>query len=176
MSTHANICVEILPGDRGTAIRPNIALLGKPVGKLNTRTFARDGATISLDEISKIPATKLNGKFACIYHHWDGYPEALGKTLLNEYNTYAKALNLITLGDISTINEEKIYPYFLRTGSYDKNESMLARVVDDEAALDETGIVYLFRNGEWFYSDSKTLNFVPLTEKLNEKKETDERD
>lgn len=171
MSTNANICVEILPGDRGTAIRPNIALLGKPVGKLDTRrAFDGDGGTISLDEISKIPATKLDGKFAVIYHHWDGYPEALGKTLLNEFDTYEKALNLITLGDISTVNEEKIYPYFLRTGKFDENESMLARVVDDEADLNETGIVYLFRNGEWLYSDFKTRNFVPLTEKLNEKK------
>lgn len=35
------------------------------------------------------------------YHHWDGYPEWLGKTLKEHYNTKDKVAELIDGGDMS---------------------------------------------------------------------------
>jgi len=36
-----------------------------------------------------------------VYHHWDGYPEWLGKQLMEHYNTREKAVELIDGGDMS---------------------------------------------------------------------------
>jgi len=36
-----------------------------------------------------------------VYHHWDGYPQWLGKTLVEHFNTREKATELIDGGDMS---------------------------------------------------------------------------
>ena len=36
-----------------------------------------------------------------VYHHWDGYPEWLGKQLMEHYNTRDKVTELIDGGDMS---------------------------------------------------------------------------
>ena len=38
-----------------------------------------------------------------IYCHWDGYPEGVGQTLVNCYNTPAAITELMELGDLSTL-------------------------------------------------------------------------
>ena len=35
-----------------------------------------------------------------VYHHWDGYPEWLGVTLKQHFNTYEKASELIDGGNM----------------------------------------------------------------------------
>lgn len=48
-----------------------------------------------------------------IYVHWDGYVDGVGRELLNNYD-YEKALNLILLGDESSIIND-CTPYVGRT-------------------------------------------------------------
>ena len=36
-----------------------------------------------------------------VYHHWDGYPEWLGRKLMEHYNTRDKVVELIDGGDMS---------------------------------------------------------------------------
>jgi hypothetical protein len=43
-----------------------------------------------------------NGNILSVYHHWDGYPEALGAKLTKEYTTKDAVSDLIDGGDIST--------------------------------------------------------------------------
>lgn len=38
-----------------------------------------------------------------IYHHWDGYPSGLGEWLLEHYSNYEDVLNLMLIGDCSSI-------------------------------------------------------------------------
>ena len=44
-----------------------------------------------------------------VYHHWDGYPEWLGVTLEEHYNTYEKASELIDGGNMSSCYSENEY-------------------------------------------------------------------
>ena len=45
---------------------------------------------------------QLNGNsILSAYHHWDGYPEWLGKVLVEHYNTKEKVAALIDGGDMS---------------------------------------------------------------------------
>ena len=41
-----------------------------------------------------------------VYHHWDGYPDWLGTTLRQKYNTKEKIEELLDGGDISCIDSD----------------------------------------------------------------------
>jgi hypothetical protein len=46
-----------------------------------------------------------NKKITTIYNHWDGYIEALGETLIQNYTDPEKVKKLIELGDASSIGK-----------------------------------------------------------------------
>ena len=62
---------------------------------------------------SRIGIELKNGSVLSVYHHWDGYPEWLGRILNTHYNTRAKAAELIDGGDMSVCwndnNEPEYY-------------------------------------------------------------------
>ena len=53
-----------------------------------------------------------------VYHHWDGYPEWLGKTLVEQYNTKDKVAELIDGGDMSSCWSDSIWGEQLPEGKY----------------------------------------------------------
>ena len=44
-----------------------------------------------------------------VYHHWDGYPEWLGRILTTHYNTREQAAELIDGGDMSSCWSDKVW-------------------------------------------------------------------
>ena len=50
---------------------------------------------------SRIGIELKNGSVLSVYHHYDGYPEWLGRILKTHYNTRAKVVELIDGGDMS---------------------------------------------------------------------------
>ena len=55
-------------------------------------------------------ALKLSDKtFVSVYHHWDGYPEWLGRILTTHYNTREQAAELIDGGDMSSCWSDKVW-------------------------------------------------------------------
>lgn len=44
--------------------------------------------------------------FTCTYNHYDGYPEGLGKALLNHYDTEETAKKIANTGYISSVDED----------------------------------------------------------------------
>ena len=56
---------------------------------------------------SRIGLELNDGSVVSVYHHFDGYPEWLGKTLNKFYNTREKVAELIDGGDMSVcLNDE----------------------------------------------------------------------
>ena len=45
------------------------------------------------------------------YHHWDGYPEWLGVTLNQQYNTREKVAELIDGGNMSSCYSDSTYDF-----------------------------------------------------------------
>ena len=43
-----------------------------------------------------------DGSILSAYHHWDGYPEWLGRILKQEYNTKEKVAELLDGGNMSS--------------------------------------------------------------------------
>ena len=55
---------------------------------------------------SRIGLQLADGHILSVYHHWDGYPEWLGVTLNNKFNTRDKVAELIDGGDISSCDSD----------------------------------------------------------------------
>lgn len=52
---------------------------------------------------SRIGLQLADGSILSVYCHWDGYPEFNGVKLVENFNSYEKAAELIDLGDISCL-------------------------------------------------------------------------
>ena len=81
------------------ATRSNIAIILKEEDK--ARVFAE--LNERLEEVGgRFRYGVDNGNVLQIYCHWDGYPEGVGQDLLDDFNSYDKALEMILEGDHST--------------------------------------------------------------------------
>ena len=67
-----------------------------------------------------------------VYHHWDGYPEWLGMTLEEHFNTYEKASELIDGGNMGCCYSDE--EYNSETGEYEKTEPRATYYGGDEEA------------------------------------------
>ena len=58
---------------------------------------------------SRIGYVLSDDSIVSVYHHWDGYPEWLGVTLREHYNTDEKVRELIDGGDMSSCYSDNEY-------------------------------------------------------------------
>ncbi len=106
-----------------------------------------------------------DGSILSAYHHWDGYPEWLGRILRTHYNTRQKAAELIDGGDMSSCWTEDRFSIDPTTG-YKVQEygpQYYSQRGEDcpprhDADLNEylcngEEYAYLFTNGEWVCYD-----------------------
>lgn len=114
---------------------------------------------------SRIGIELSNGSILSVYCHWDGYPEFNGVKLVENFNSYEKAAELIDGGDISCLwtnagwNNETLPVtgplYYSGRGeecpprhNFNLNEYLSK---GEEYA-------YLFTNGEWVCYDMHQFN------------------
>jgi len=125
---------------------------------------------------SRIGLELKNGSILSVYHHWDGYPEWLGRILTTHYNTRAKAAELIDGGDMSSawtnagFNNETVEQgplYYSQRGDNCPprlDVDLLGYLHPDKSEE----FAYLFRNGEWVcynmnqFDDSKLPEIVEI--------------
>ena len=96
-----------------------------------------------------------------VYHHWDGYPEWLGVTLKEHYNTYEKASELIDGGNMGSCYSDNEFDYekqeFVKQDpkpNYyggDSERPRLSRNFTQFAFDSKSGeeYLYLFVDNEW---------------------------
>jgi hypothetical protein len=109
-------------------------------------------------------AIKQGDKVTAIYCHWDGYPEGVGATLANYYNSKGDAQALINLGGFSSLQDTLKET---AEGAYG-NETDRARTFDsvgdwlrDFNSGEE--FYYLYTEGEgWSYTDGEDGRFFQL--------------
>jgi hypothetical protein len=85
-----------------------------------------------------------------VYHHWDGYPEWLGRILQTHYNTREKASELIDGGDMSSCWSEKSWGKLREDLSYGP-EYYSARGEDCPPRHDANKYDYLADGEEYAY-------------------------
>jgi len=126
---------------------------------------------------SRIGIELSDGSILNCYHHWDGYPEWLGRILKTHYNTREKVAELIDGGDMSSCWTDSRWDDSA-DGSYgpqyysQRGDNCPPRLDADlcEYLLPENSeeYSYLFRNGEWVcysmnqFDDSKLPKIVEI--------------
>jgi hypothetical protein len=106
-----------------------------------------------------------------VYHHWDGYPEWLGRILKTHYNTYDKVAELIDGGDMSSCWTESRWdsetkaqeygPQYYSQRGEDCPPRLDANKYDYLAEGEEYAYLYTL-NGEWVcYNRNEFGNKMP---------------
>lgn len=87
-----------------------------------------------------------DAQYMCVHHHFDSNVSDLGKTLLNDYNSYDKVLNLLVMGNLhSTSRGSKISGFGLKSyqGTFGDTTAIPDFITDTTRALktkrDENG-------------------------------------
>jgi hypothetical protein len=116
---------------------------------------------------SRIGLELPDGSILSAYHHWDGYPEWLGRILNTHYNTKEKVAELIDGGDMSSCWTNERWTGD-RWGSYptkgeeygpqyysQRGDDCPPRLDADmeEFFSDNEEYSYIFRNGNWYAYD-----------------------
>jgi len=112
---------------------------------------------------STISIEKADGTVKQVYCHWDGFPESVGRTLKENYQTPEIVEELINLGDMSSLGKtigtkhdfdnrpEEETTYYGRDRGGDDTEP---QVYDDLETFLLTGqqeqYNYIFREGAWY--------------------------
>ena len=133
---------------------------------------------------SRIGLELKDGSILSAYHHWDGYPEWLGRILKTHYNSYEKAAELIDGGDMSlcwtnerwTVDRWGAYPtkaqeygpqYYSQRGD-DSPPRLDADLAEYLLPDNSEEFAYVFRSGEWVcynmnqFDDSKLPEVVAI--------------
>ena len=127
---------------------------------------------------SRIGIKLTDGSILSAYHHWDGYPEWLGVTLKEHYNTYDKVAELIDGGNMSSCYSDNEFDYekqeFVKQDpkpNYyggDSERPRLSKNFTQFAFDSKSGeeFLYLFVDNEWngfsldhkYYEDGEILD------------------
>ena len=116
---------------------------------------------------SRIGIELKDGSILSAYHHWDGYPQWLGRILTNHYNSREQAAELIDGGDMSSCWNDTIWGEERTDGQKYGPEYYSQRGEDCPPRLDNTlqeylsdseEYSYIFRNGEWVCYDMNEFN------------------
>jgi hypothetical protein len=117
---------------------------------------------------SRIGLQLSDDSILSVYCHWDGYPSFNGVKLLEHFNSYEKAAELIDGGDISCLwtnsgwNNETLPTtgpqYYSSRG--DVTEPRLDKDLCEFLLPDGSEEYhYLFRNGEWVCYNMNQFNY-----------------
>jgi hypothetical protein len=108
----------------------------------------------------RIGVQLADGSILSVYSHWDNYPSFAGVKLVEHFNSYEKASELIDGGDISCLwtnagwNNETLPvtgPLYYSTRGEDCPPRLDKDM--DEFFTDGEEYSYIFRNGNWFAYD-----------------------
>ena len=106
---------------------------------------------------SRIGIELRDGSILSAYHHWDGYPEWLGRILTTHYNSKELASELIDGGDMSSawtnagFNNETVDQgalYYSQRGE-DCPPRLDADLCEYLLPDNSEEYAYVFRSGEW---------------------------
>jgi hypothetical protein len=113
---------------------------------------------------SRIGIQLSDGSILSSYHHYDGYPEWLGRILTTHYNAKSLAEELIDGGDMTSCWTDERWDDSGVKGVYGP-QYYSARGEDIPPSLDNTldeylkdgeDYAYIFKDGEWVCYDTKS--------------------
>jgi hypothetical protein len=124
---------------------------------------------------SRIGIELKNGSVLSVYHHWDGYPEWLGRILTTHYNARSLAAELIDGGDMSSCWTDERWDDSAVKGVYgpeyysQRGDNCPPRLDKDlnEYLCNSEEYSYIFtKEGKWvcYTNDSRVVDLVKKVE------------
>ena len=126
---------------------------------------------------SRIGIELTDGSILSAYHHWDGYPQWLGRILTTHYNSREQAAELIDGGDMScawtkdrwtgkkvaeyvteNVEVEEYGPQYYSQRGEDCPPRLDADLCEYLLPDNSEEYAYVFRNGEWVCYDMNEFN------------------
>ncbi len=125
---------------------------------------------------SRIGIQLKDNSVLSVYHHWDGYPEWLGRILTTHYNSREKVVDLIDGGDMSSCWNDTVWgedrtdgnkygpEYYSARGEncpprYDKDMEEFFSMGEEYS--------YIFRDGKWVCYDMHEFDDASAPELVN---------
>ena len=108
---------------------------------------------------SRIGIQLADESILSVYHHWDGYPEWLGRILKTHYNTREKVAELIDGGDMSSCWTEDRWNSETKAQEYGP-QYYSQRGDDCPPRHDETLMEYLSDGEEYAYLFTRNAEWV----------------
>ena len=113
---------------------------------------------------SRIGIQLSDGSILSSYHHYDGYPEWLGRILTTHYNAKSLAEELIDGGDMTSCWTDERWDDSGMKGVYGpqyysaRGENLPPSLDNtlDEYLKDGEDYAYIFKDGEWICYDTKS--------------------
>lgn len=122
--------------------------------------------------IDKVGDVKIKNDYLTIYHHWSGYPEGVGETLVKKFNDYDTILNLLCGGDSFSINGEQIIQYCAWRGEeWDDSYGGVQPKQSDTEPLVVYEYAYLFKDGKWYFKKYDYQEWIDLEKYLETNKD-----
>ena len=106
---------------------------------------------------SRIGIQLKDNSVLSVYHHWDGYPEWLGRILTTHYNSREQVADLIDGGDMSVCWIDKVWGENRKDGQKYGPEYYSARGEDCPPRLDDL-FEYLDKKNNEEYAYIWTVN------------------
>jgi hypothetical protein len=109
-----------------------------------------------------------DGSILSSYHHWDSYPEWLGRILKTHYNSKELAADLIDGGDMSVAWNDDNQPEYYSARGEDCPPRLDADLCEYLLPDNSEEYAYVFRSGEWVcynmhqFDDSKLPEVVEI--------------
>jgi len=100
---------------------------------------------------SRVALELADGSILSAYHHWDGYPQWLGRILNTHYNSRQKAAELIDGGDMSSCWNDTVWGKSRTDGQKYGPEYYSQRGEDCPPRYDETREEFLSDGEEYSY-------------------------
>lgn len=134
---------------------------------------------------SRIGIMNDDGSIDSVYCHWDGYLSNNGRILVDNYSDEAKIKELISLGNLSSLDAE-IHPTGRHSLVSHENGICVFYGRDDDRKGQEAvkhrskldflsnafdmweEYAYLFMDGKWFYTNNPTTGFKSVADALKD--------
>ena len=125
---------------------------------------------------SRIGIQLSDNSILSVYCHWDGYPEFNGVKLIEHFNSYDKASELIDGGDISALwtnagwNNEtlsEVGPLYYSQRGEDCPPRLDQDLCDYLLAVNAEEYHYLFTNGQWVCYNMNQFDDTKLPEVID---------